>query len=204
MSVGGRCKPCSLLLAHGAKPSWCEATPQVMCTLWDLLVWVQFSLGAGRTQDRSRISSRVQLLGWVMGKPTKKDIKLQELPPALPLFLTGERTQSFVPPCAGCWAATNLWRSWSASPPSPPSPWPWRPTTAAGYAGVPFLRWGLGALSHVPWPGGEGWRAWGSSPCSRSEWLPAHHPPPCHCMHQSRAWLYFSFRSLHLFNNYGS
>lgn len=48
--------------------------------------------------------------------------------------------------------------------PSTPSPWPWRPPTAAGRAGVPFSRWCVMAPSHVPRSGGDGWGGTGVRP----------------------------------------
>ena len=73
--------------------------------LQDLPARVQFSPGEGglRQEQHLRPGPAAEL----GHEKTNKKSGLRELPPALPLVLTGGRTPCSVPPCAGCWAAAN-------------------------------------------------------------------------------------------------
>lgn len=187
-AVASHAPPCQLRYTQ-SKALLVHSSPRVMPMLQDLLIWVWFSWGEGRTQTGA---------GSPAGSCEKQQKKTSNYKSSLQLccFFGQEKGRQVL--CL--------------------------PAEAAGQVQVHDAH-DLHHLRqrHLPSRGDQlpvvlgtffEVRHGGTLPCAmtrrrgmdcgRLRWLPACCPPPCHCLHLHRAWLYFSFGSLHLFDNYGS
>lgn len=77
---------------HGAKSFWCGATPQVMPVLWDLLVWVHFSPGEGRTRTGAGSAA-----GGGYGKTNKRRRQTERAPSSSAVVSDRRKDAKFCP-----------------------------------------------------------------------------------------------------------